>query len=423
MSQSRWTPEDIEILKEKFPVYGRNIPELQSKYSDSTIKRQAYALGLQVTMKRVLWTPEEDALLLAQYPSKGTNIPELRVKYDAESIKGRARRLGIKIAKDTYSFGWNKEKLDLLREKYPTQGSEIPELLQHHSKKAIASQAMKLGVKRYGNTWPPEDDALIAEKYPTQGYNIPELLPRHTKLAISARAKDLGIRSDSVRNAWTEEEYAILRENYAQLGVNIPELLERHTRQSIQGKAGDLGLTRKSKPWTEEEVALLREHYFTNGTNIPELRVTRSVTDIRNKAQSLGLRVSTDLLNRGAIVGIGAKWSDAEENILREYGPECTVEELAEKLPGRTIIAIQGRMRQLGVLSNIASSVSRSNKNIAAAASAYVGVDDKQYLFVRCAVCGSVLLLPKECAESFVHGTMCVEHAVPGCVALPLKFR
>jgi hypothetical protein len=58
----------------------------------------------------------------------------------------------LRTHKGRHSIGWawTGEELEILREKYPTHGSEIEELLSRHSKESIRSMARLLGIRLSG---------------------------------------------------------------------------------------------------------------------------------------------------------------------------------------------------------------------------------------------------------------------------------
>lgn len=138
-----------------------------------------------------------------------------------------------------------------------------------------------------GRLWTEEEISILKEKYPEQGSDIPEL--NRTRKAIRLKARELGL---SAPRQWTEEEVAILKEKYPEQGTNIPEL--NRTQGAIQKKASNLGLS-APRWWTEEEVSILKEKYPKQGSDIPELDKTRQ--QIWSKAKSLGLSADIDRRN------------------------------------------------------------------------------------------------------------------------------
>lgn len=44
---NKWKEDDIELLKEKYPLYGTNIPDLNSKFTNSSIWHKAHRIGIK----------------------------------------------------------------------------------------------------------------------------------------------------------------------------------------------------------------------------------------------------------------------------------------------------------------------------------------------------------------------------------------
>ena len=91
------------------------------------------------------------------------------------------------------------------------------------------------------NLWTEEEVAILKEKYPTQGSNIPELLKARTINSIRDKAIVLNLDKVKIHCSWTDEEVAILKEKYPTQGPDIPELLKTHkSTKNIRAKANSL---------------------------------------------------------------------------------------------------------------------------------------------------------------------------------------
>lgn len=142
---------------------------------------------------------------------------------------------------------WTDEELDILRDKYPYQGLNIPELLETRSKKAISAKIFTLKIqsasiigRKY--KWTDEEVDILRDEYPRSGANISRLLERHNPYGIRHKASRLGIISMKI---WTDEEIDILKDMYPRHKTKIPQLLERHSKKSIYDKAYKSNLTGK----------------------------------------------------------------------------------------------------------------------------------------------------------------------------------
>ena len=138
---SKWTPEELHILRERYPLDGYDIPELIKTRTIAAIKGRASAEGL--TRKARPWTTDEDAIVSKYYPLEGPNCCSRLNGRTRMSVQNRARQMGISLGG---ARSWPVWQLNLLREKYSSQGSNIPELAKLHSKNAISAKARELGL-------------------------------------------------------------------------------------------------------------------------------------------------------------------------------------------------------------------------------------------------------------------------------------
>ena len=167
------------------------------------------------------------------------------IKYSDRAIKYKARKLAIKVLSRNK---WTDEENQILKEKYPNHGIDIPELLNKHSKSGIASQARYL--KLYRNKdgqWGEKEDQILREKYSMCGPNIPELLKTYNRKYISKKAVKLGIaKRKQPSRSWSLKEIEILKEKFPYYGTDIPELLKNHPCSGILSKASDLKIKKYS---------------------------------------------------------------------------------------------------------------------------------------------------------------------------------
>lgn len=90
------------------------------------------------------WATEHINILIQKYPDEGTFIPELMANHPRGSIKKKAQELGIRYTgkKAGKFIKWDEEEIKILREKYPEQGYQIPELLENgRTKSSINTMA------------------------------------------------------------------------------------------------------------------------------------------------------------------------------------------------------------------------------------------------------------------------------------------
>lgn len=256
----KWTADDVELLRLKYETMGTNIPELGCKFGARSIQAKARRLGLCCDRSTIglTWSKADVQLLLDMYPTCGSNIPELILRHSRRCIQAKARSMGIGTCVRSVGTAWTSDEIDILKEKYATFGYKIPELLMRHSAASISAEASKLGIRRYKvrdeqqAKWDDLTIAILMDKYPSCGTNIPELLESYTREQIRNAAHRYGVKARDIkvpsvahsveRCGWTDEDICLLRKMYPSYGTDIPELLKTHSAESIRSKAKTLGL-------------------------------------------------------------------------------------------------------------------------------------------------------------------------------------
>ena len=96
---------------------------------------------------------------------------------------------------------WTAEEIAVLREHYPTGGSEaVAKLLPNRSRKAIKMHALVIGVgAKKAGPWTAEHDEVIRQHYAARGSAFVAEMVGRTVLAVRYRARQLGVKGDLTR--------------------------------------------------------------------------------------------------------------------------------------------------------------------------------------------------------------------------------
>lgn len=98
-------------------------------------------------MKHNPWTKEELDMLRQHYPIEGAAVARY-INHTPASCRTRARLLGLHFYKtDIPESIWSKQEDDLIRAHYPTEGSKMLHLLPGRFKNELHARAIRLGVK------------------------------------------------------------------------------------------------------------------------------------------------------------------------------------------------------------------------------------------------------------------------------------
>ena len=188
------------------------------------------------------WTDEEIQILKQNYPVMGgTKIIKqgLLPRRNCRAVNLKAKELGIRYIKS-----WTKKELEILRKYYPIEGGKVRERLKGRTMSSILIVASRLGIKVLSTKWTKEEIDILKRYYPQHSINITQFLPNRPILSIRTKASELGLRVDS---KWTNDELNILRKYYPKEGVDISHRLLNKTVSSIKTKAQKLGIRRERK--------------------------------------------------------------------------------------------------------------------------------------------------------------------------------
>lgn len=98
------------------------------------------------------------------------------------SCQRRVRILGLS-AERSY---WTVEEENILREYYPTEGTDVCEKLPGRSRSSVERKAQKLGIRYQPNPdmnghWSAEEDAILKQYYPIEGKSCTVRFPDKTE--------------------------------------------------------------------------------------------------------------------------------------------------------------------------------------------------------------------------------------------------
>lgn len=285
--------------------------------------------------------------------------------------------------------------------------------------------------------WPEEHLKILHDRYPTNGTNIPELLQHYTVSLIKTKARSLKLSCDKFEKVTFQGKPASMRQvlmyyhvskrcvtNAEGAGISRQELVDRF---QIMHMEVDGALCR-----TVSSFVLPRSAYFEYNGFLwtpkcyvdlyhPEWTVDSFVNARQIHGFSADEAFSYLSSNR-----LDPSWSDEENKILVE-NQNLPLDQLAPLLPGRSEGAIRAHAKKCGIRVfqyNGGIGLSKANQEIEVASFAYIGTDGLTYYFAKCAVCRRALLLPTTRAMEFRHSdSICSELSVPSDMNIPWDVR
>lgn len=91
---SKWTEQELHLLRQYYPDCGAEIPALLQTRTRPAIRSRAYQLGIYHGGSH--WSDKEIAILREQFPRRGSDIPELAYR-PRSGIQAQAKAQGFKV--------------------------------------------------------------------------------------------------------------------------------------------------------------------------------------------------------------------------------------------------------------------------------------------------------------------------------------
>lgn len=313
--------------------------EVNSGKHKPAIRPQRFPQHMKRNNKR--WSSSEDSILRQYYENTPVSaIMKMLPGRTATAIASRACALRL----TRHHKPWTAEEDEIIRTHYTDMtASQLVNLLPDRTQVAISTRACALGVSK--RIWTAKEDQFLVDNAQSMSVrHIARAMHNRSYCAVVERMKELNlIQTDPARKVkrWTKAEDDIIRANYGTMSASqLTRLLPCRTKSAIQIRAAVLankGKSWKMPRWSEDEDEIIREHYgVTPIREMIELLPGRSYPSIVQHARALQLDRRT-------------KWTEEEDNVLKENYMSSTGKELSKLLHGRSVAAIQRRAFVLGI--------------------------------------------------------------------------
>lgn len=195
--------------------------------------------------------------------------------------------------------------------------------------------------------WSKEEIDIVIKYYPTEGIGVAKRLEGRTENQIHGIAWHHGIKNESrkkreankyPRKKYTQEELDFIKNNFSEMDIqDIADELGRSINaiRSITFKMGLTDSDKKQNTWTDEEIAIIKEYFPTEGINVKERLPNRSIPAIYSEASHLGVA-----LKKRNKTSSNSEWTEEEDEIIKKYYINESVEKCCELLPNRSRQAI-----------------------------------------------------------------------------------
>ena len=200
---ARWTIEENEIIKEYYPVEGMEVLKRLPGRTKSQLLGHVYHLGLyyadheprEISIEHRSWNKEELEIMKEYFPIEGTAVSERLPGRSKNAIRMKACELKLGKPKNRFT----EEEDEIIKKYYHEEGTRVAERLPRHTKRSIEAEARKLKVsfsEQAEKKWTKADYELLRENYPEKGgKGMQELFgDRFTVREINRKANKLNLK-------------------------------------------------------------------------------------------------------------------------------------------------------------------------------------------------------------------------------------
>lgn len=290
---------------------------------------------------------------------------------------------------------WSEQDIAILREEYPTSGTDIPILREKFSVQAIRVKACNLGI---GNIAAKE--GMGASFVMFHGARVP------FGHVLDYYGVSCGIYKTKQFKSLGKQE---LTDRFEKMFIDVDGVLQRTVSSFVLPE--EEYISRENTLWTPT-------YYIAYYRPPWDARVFWEVKHFNSWTNQQTLEYLEGGHRR-------CRYTSEEDDIIRENS-DMTANELSALLHNRSVNSVYMRARSLGITlslgedDNYIRGVSHTNTNVLTGATGYVGTDGEQYCFLVCAVCKRVLLVKRQDGTTFQHDeSSCKLREVPAGCTIP----
>ena len=232
-----WTEEEDQIFRKYYPIEGTEVRLRLPGRTKASCTLHANKLGIHAVTP---WTKKEDNILKKYYLSEGAKSFARLPQRGERACYSRVQKLGLRVK----TFTWSKEEEEILRKYYSTEGPKVANRLPGRTEEACRTRAAILNLYDPRNIknvkWTEEEDNVLREFYPSEGTNVAARLPGRTKGSCKKRAGTIGVKIGAL--CWSETEDNILREYYPTEAGKVSRRLQNRAAKSCIARARKLGI-------------------------------------------------------------------------------------------------------------------------------------------------------------------------------------
>lgn len=224
-----WTNDEIQCLQQHYTSEGQRVLRRLPGKSNQVIRDKARELGLPSPgfTRFHPWDEREWQLLRDNRHLPRRELMRLFPDRSLSSIQNGITRLSqhqgadshppVKLRKGKVVAAWSEAEKEVLYRWFKTHTpmAEILAKLPGRSLSAVLTFGEKLGLARPRSNWTADELQILREFYPTEGSDVIDRLPGHLDSSVRNKASQLGLRMrhQAPRRPWSAEEWQRLEES------------------------------------------------------------------------------------------------------------------------------------------------------------------------------------------------------------------
>lgn len=278
-----WTKNEIEFLKQNYPLYGGKYVAEHIGRSVHAVRMKAMALDIRSRAIKP-WSEEEINFFKKYYPSRGGAYVAKKLGRTHKSVIAQAIRMNIR--RNNFRR-WEEWEVRYIKRHYGSKSSRSIGRTLGRSDNAVLTKAKKLGlVKQSAALWTETEKKLLLELYPNPSIPLSEIAKRIGR-PIKGVIKQ-GRKLKLSRNFfWTKKEHDFVAKNYKTMEyAEMARHLGKTTR-AVTHYANRHGFRRRptSKKWSAEETQFLIDNIGAKSAKEIATQLKRSIHSVRARLQ------------------------------------------------------------------------------------------------------------------------------------------
>lgn len=295
-TEKLWKKEEDDIIKQYYPLEGRNVIKRLKNRTISSILNRAFNIGVFYISD--IWTEEEINRLRECYPVEGIKCYS---KFPGRTKSAIHRKATLLNLEHSIRVDWSEKEIRIVEQYYPNYGLKMLWRLENKSKNQLIDFVYRNKISFNSNEWTNEELETLKRYYPIMGCDCKNILDR-SEMAIMQKASQLKIKSKNIckiLNVDTNEVFESLEQASDEYQISKSAIKSCCCGKSKTGggyKWRYLGSSKRTLDWTKEEDEILIKYYPEEGTGCFSRISNKTITACKCRVMILELSTIKEVI-------------------------------------------------------------------------------------------------------------------------------